>query len=120
MEPISLSGTTSDDAQVPHLTMLVYVHKSLCNTNLSSICRKKNDRHEDSRNRAALVAGRGPPRCSIILARRQDSHSSRRGRYGFGGGVLLFILRSNLGRVGPEGLRGGGRRGWCEEWARIG
>ncbi len=28
---------------------------------------------------------------------------------------------SNLGGVGPErGLRGGGRRGWCEEWARSG
>ena len=30
-----------------------------------------------------------------------------RGRYGFGVGVLLFILGSNLGGVGPErGLRG--------------
>jgi len=39
----------------------------------------------------------------------------------WGGGVLLFILGSSLGGVGPErGLRGGGRRGWCEEWARIG
>jgi hypothetical protein len=38
-----------------------------------------------------------------------------------GGGVLLFILASNLGGGGPErGLRGGGRRGWCEEWARSG
>jgi hypothetical protein len=37
----------------------------------------------------------------------------------WGGGVLLFILGSNLVTVGPErGLRGGGRRGWCEEWAR--
>jgi hypothetical protein len=37
------------------------------------------------------------------------------------GGGLLFILGSNLGGVGPErGLRGGGRRGWCEEWARSG
>jgi hypothetical protein len=44
-----------------------------------------------------------------------------RGRYGFLGGVLLFILGSNLDGVGPErGLGGGGRRGWCEEWARIG
>jgi hypothetical protein len=35
------------------------------------------------------------------------------------GGILLFILGSNLGGVGPErGLRGAGRRGWCEEWAR--
>jgi hypothetical protein len=33
----------------------------------------------------------------------------------------LYILGSNLGGVGPErGLRGGGRRGWCEEWARSG
>jgi hypothetical protein len=37
------------------------------------------------------------------------------------GRVLLFILGSNLGGVRPErGLRGGGRRGWCEEWARSG
>ncbi len=44
-----------------------------------------------------------------------------RGRYGLGGGVLLFILGSSLGGVGPErGLRGKGRRGWCEEWARSG
>jgi hypothetical protein len=36
-----------------------------------------------------------------------------------GGVVLLFILGSNLGGEGPvKGLRGGGRRGWCEEWAR--
>jgi hypothetical protein len=43
------------------------------------------------------------------------------GRCGWGGGVLLCILGSNLGGVGPErGLRGGGRRGWCEEWARSG
>ena len=38
-----------------------------------------------------------------------------------GGGVLLFLLGSNLGGVGPErGLRVAGRRGWCEEWARSG
>jgi hypothetical protein len=44
-----------------------------------------------------------------------------RGRYGLGGVVLLFILGSNLGGVGPvRGLRGGGRGGWCEEWARSG
>jgi hypothetical protein len=44
-----------------------------------------------------------------------------RGRYGFGGVFLLFILGSNLGVVGPvRGLRGGGRGGWCEEWARSG
>ena len=45
-----------------------------------------------------------------------------KGRYGLGGGgVLLFILGSKLGGVGPErGLRGGGRRWWCEEWARSG
>ena len=44
-----------------------------------------------------------------------------RGRYGLGGVVLLFILGLNLDRVGPEmGLLGGGRRGWCEEWARRG
>ena len=31
--------------------------------------------------------------------------------------ALLFILGSNLGGVGPDrGLRGGGRRGWCEEY----
>ena len=45
----------------------------------------------------------------------------RRGRYGLGGVVLLFILGSSLGGGGPvRGLWGGGRRGWCEEWARIG
>jgi hypothetical protein len=39
-----------------------------------------------------------------------------RGRYGLGGGGLLFILGSNLGGVEPvRGLWGGGRRGWCEE-----
>jgi len=46
------------------------------------------------------------------------------GRPPFGGGVsafLLFILGSSLGGVGPvRGLRGGGRRGWCKEWARSG
>ena len=31
------------------------------------------------------------------------------------------IARWSCGGVGPErGLRGGGRRGWCEEWARRG
>jgi hypothetical protein len=36
-----------------------------------------------------------------------------RGRYGLGRVVLLFILGSNLGGVGPvRGLREGGRRGW--------
>jgi hypothetical protein len=35
--------------------------------------------------------------------------------------VLVFILGSNLGGVGPvRGLWGGGRGGWCEEWARSG
>jgi hypothetical protein len=30
-------------------------------------------------------------------------------------------LRWTFGGVGPDrGLRGGGRRGWCEEWARRG
>ena len=44
-----------------------------------------------------------------------------RGRYGWGG-VLLFILGSSLGGVGPvvRGLREGGRGEWCEEWARSG
>ena len=43
-----------------------------------------------------------------------------RDRYGLGG-VLLFILGSNLGGVGPErGLRGGGGGGWCEKWAGSG
>jgi hypothetical protein len=32
---------------------------------------------EDSRNRAALIAGRGSPRWSVIPARRRDSHSNR-------------------------------------------
>ena len=44
-----------------------------------------------------------------------------RGRYGCGGVVLLFILGSNLGGVGPvRGLRGGGRRGWCGKLAKRG
>ncbi len=44
-----------------------------------------------------------------------------RGRYGFWGVFLLFILGPNLGGGGPvRGLRGGGRRGWSEEWARSG
>ena len=44
-----------------------------------------------------------------------------RGRYGLGRVVLLFILGSNFGGVGPvRGLRGGGRGGWCEEWVRSG
>ena len=43
------------------------------------------------------------------------------GRCGLGGVVLLFILGSSLGGVGQvRGLRGGGRGGWCEEWARSG
>jgi len=34
----------------------------------------------------------------------------------FGGVVLLFILGSNLVRVGPDrGLWGGGRRGWVQD-----
>ncbi len=34
----------------------------------------------------------------------------------WGRGGLLFILGSNLGGVGPvRGLRGGGKRGLCEE-----
>jgi hypothetical protein len=37
----------------------------------------------------------------------------------WGGGVLFFILGSNLGGVGPDrGLCGGERKGWCEEKAR--
>ena len=49
------------------------------------------------------------------------SSSCLRGQVRFGGGVLLFILGSNLGGVGPvRGLRGGVRGGWCEEWARSG
>jgi hypothetical protein len=44
-----------------------------------------------------------------------------RGRYGLGGVVLLYILGSNLGGVGQvRGLRGGGRGGGCEKWARRG
>jgi hypothetical protein len=40
---------------------------------------------------------------------------------GLGSVVLLFILGSSLGGVGSvRGLRGGGRGGWCEEWARSG
>ena len=37
-------------------------------------------------------------------------------------GVGLFPIAGwSLGRVGQDrGLWGGGRRGWCEEWARSG
>ncbi len=39
------------------------------------------------------------------------------GRYGLGGGVLLFILGSSLGGVGPVG----GLRGvWGAGWERLG
>jgi hypothetical protein len=32
------------------------------------------------------------------------------------GGGVFFILGLDMGGVGPvRGLRGGGRRGWCEE-----
>jgi hypothetical protein len=42
-----------------------------------------------------------------------------RGRNSWGAVVLLFILGSNSVGVGQvRGLRGEGRRGWCEEWAR--
>ena len=42
-----------------------------------------------------------------------------RGRYGLGRVLLHLILGSSLGGIGPvRGLRGGGRGGWCEEWAR--
>jgi hypothetical protein len=44
------------------------------------------------------------------------SSSCLQGQVRFGGEVLLFILGSRLGGVGPvRGLRGGGRGGWCEE-----
>jgi hypothetical protein len=34
--------------------------------------------------------------------------------------VVLHCRRSHRSREGQvRGLRGGGRRGWCEEWARI-
>ena len=54
------------------------------------------------------------------------SHTEHiRGRYGLGKVVLVLSvtlsLESNLGGVGPvRGLRGGGRMGRCEEWARSG
>jgi hypothetical protein len=49
------------------------------------------------------------------------SSSCLQGQVRFGGGALFFILGSSLVGVGPvRGLRGGGRGGWCEEWARIG
>ena len=48
------------------------------------------------------------------------SSSCLKGQVRYGRGVLLF-LGSSLGGVGPvRGLRGGGRGGWCEEWARSG
>jgi hypothetical protein len=43
------------------------------------------------------------------------SSSCLQGQVRFGGGVLLFILGSSLGGVGPvRDLRGGRRGGWCE------
>jgi hypothetical protein len=37
----------------------------------------------------------------------------------FGGGVSSLHSGIESGRVGPvRGLLGGGRRGWCEQWAR--
>ncbi len=57
----------------------------------------------------------------IVLTETKLSSSCLQGQVRFGGGVLLFILGSSLGGVGPvRGLRGGGRGGWCEEWSRIG
>jgi hypothetical protein len=49
------------------------------------------------------------------------SSSCLQGQVRFGGRVLLFILGSSLDGVGQvRGLLGGGRGGWCEEWARSG
>jgi hypothetical protein len=50
------------------------------------------------------------------------SSSCLQGQVLFGGGVFLhLILGLSLGGVGPvRGLRGGGRGGWCEEWAMSG
>jgi hypothetical protein len=49
------------------------------------------------------------------------SSSCLQGQVLFWGVFLLFILGSNLGGGGQvRGLRGGGRGGWCEEWARSG
>jgi hypothetical protein len=43
------------------------------------------------------------------------------GRYGLGGRFFSSFWDRVWGGVGPvRGLRGGGRGGWCEEWARIG
>ncbi len=42
------------------------------------------------------------------------------GYAGADGGECAACVEGKYG-VGPErGLRGGGRRGWCEEWARRG
>jgi hypothetical protein len=52
------------------------------------------------------------PQLNFVSVRTIKEGSSSVGR----AGGLLFILGLNLGGVGPvRGLRGGGRRGWCEE-----
>jgi hypothetical protein len=39
----------------------------------------------------------------------------------WGGGGSSLHSGIEFGRIGPvRGLRGGERRGWCEEWARSG
>ena len=59
--------------------------------------------------------------CPLRAGTRHGRPGRAPGRCGLGGVVLLFILGSSLGGVGPvRGLRGGGRGGWCEEWARSG
>jgi hypothetical protein len=51
----------------------------------------------------------------LLLGFSKEDCLSWRGR------GLVPIEGWSCGGVGPErGLRGGGRRGWCEEWARRG
>ena len=90
---------------------------------------------------APTVAGCRLVGCSVVSGRPLRSRAvagmSQRVRVGLGP-VLAFRAPSppaaawrgrgrvpiagwSLGGVGPDrGLRGGGRGGWCEEWARIG
>jgi hypothetical protein len=69
------------------------------------------------RERVLFIGTQFSNLCTAVDTSMSDSCLP--GQVRFGGGVLLFILGSSLGGVGPvRGLRGGRRGGWCEEWAR--
>ena len=71
---------------------------------------------QDDRTKGADTR-RGTPRTKLTQPGRDDEgeHNRQKRQCKDCGGA------SSYGGVGPErGLRGGGRRGWCEEWARRG